>query len=210
MEQLGQTVWVQWARFAGTGRSVAGERFDSHVSSSGVNGAGGSDIHCVILNNGVADSIGRQTECPAQPHAQVSHRVMILSRLRMPLLTRAGMSQYSGPWEPAMSRLWLLPLTAFNFIKLHTAYQSYTPTSIELTHHYTFQYSTNTANFLDLTVYKGPCFNYTKIHTKTYQKLQNLYQYIHFTSNHKKNDHHRTYRWRIDQIHVYEHIQKIF
>ena len=53
--------------------------------------------------------------------------------------------------------------------------------------HYTFQFSTNTANFLDLIVYKGPYFNCTNVlDTKTYQKPQNLYQYIHFTSNHQK------------------------
>ena len=53
--------------------------------------------------------------------------------------------------------------------------------------HYTYQHSTSTANFLDMTVYKGPCFNYTNIlDTRTYQKPQNLYQYLHFTSNHQK------------------------
>ena len=60
-----------------------------------------------------------QTERPAQPCAQVSHRVMTLSRLHMPLLTRAETSQQSGSREPEVSRLWLPPLTTFNFIKLH-------------------------------------------------------------------------------------------
>lgn len=53
--------------------------------------------------------------------------------------------------------------------------------------HYTYEYSPSTANFLDLTVYKGPYFHYTNmLDTKTYQKPQNLYQYLHFTSNHQK------------------------
>ena len=54
--------------------------------------------------------------------------------------------------------------------------------------HYTYEYSPSSANFLDLTIYKGPSFHYTNtLDTKTYQKPQNLYQYTHFTSNHQKS-----------------------
>ena len=53
--------------------------------------------------------------------------------------------------------------------------------------HYTYEYSPSSANFLDLTIYKGSSFHYTStLDTKTYQKPQNLYQYTHFTSNHQK------------------------
>ena len=52
---------------------------------------------------------------------------------------------------------------------------------------YTYECSPSTANFLDLTIYKGPHFHYTNtLDTKTYQKPQNLYQYLHFTLNHQK------------------------
>ena len=52
---------------------------------------------------------------------------------------------------------------------------------------FTYTYSANSTDFLDLTIYKGPDFIYTNIlDTKTFQKLQNLYQYLHFTSSHNK------------------------
>lgn len=55
---------------------------------------------------------------------------------------------------------------------------------------YTFEYSTENTNFLDLTIYKGPHFQRTKqLDTKTYQKPQNLYQYLHYTSHHQRNVH---------------------
>ena len=52
---------------------------------------------------------------------------------------------------------------------------------------FTYTYSAKSTDFLDLTIYKGPDFIYTNIlDTKTFQKLQNLYQYLHFTSSHNK------------------------
>ena len=51
--------------------------------------------------------------------------------------------------------------------------------------HFTFSFSQTSTNYLDLTIYKGHHFLYTnKLDTKTYQKQQNLYQYLHFNSNH--------------------------
>lgn len=56
--------------------------------------------------------------------------------------------------------------------------------------HYTHQHSTESTDFLDLTVYKGPHFQNTKhLDTKTFQKAQNLYQYLHFTSCHQGSIH---------------------
>lgn len=56
--------------------------------------------------------------------------------------------------------------------------------------HYTHEYSTDSTNFLDLTIYKGPHFQHTKhLDTKTFQKVQNLYQYLHFTSCHQRSIH---------------------
>ncbi len=50
---------------------------------------------------------------------------------------------------------------------------------------FTCETSTSTANFLDLTIYKGITFEYTTIlDVKTYQKEKNLYQYLHYKSNH--------------------------
>lgn len=55
---------------------------------------------------------------------------------------------------------------------------------------FTFNYSKTSTDFLDLTIYKGPHFMYTnRLDTKTFQKQQNLYQYVHFTSNHPKSLH---------------------
>ena len=56
--------------------------------------------------------------------------------------------------------------------------------------HFTFTHSSKHTNFLDLEIYKGLDFPYTNIlDTKTYQKDQNLYQYLHFTSNHSQQVH---------------------
>ena len=50
---------------------------------------------------------------------------------------------------------------------------------------FTNQQSPHSIDFLDLTIYKGPTFHFTNIlDTKTYQKQLNLYQYLHYTSNH--------------------------
>ena len=54
--------------------------------------------------------------------------------------------------------------------------------------HFIFQHSPQTVDFLDLTIYKGRHFAITNLlDTKTYQKPLNLYQYLHFTSNHQRN-----------------------
>lgn len=45
--------------------------------------------------------------------------------------------------------------------------------------------SKTTINFLDLTIYKGPHFlSNRKLDIKTYQKPQNLYQYLEYSSVH--------------------------
>ena len=52
---------------------------------------------------------------------------------------------------------------------------------------YTYQVSSLSVDFLDLTIYKGPLFPFTNIlDTRTYQKSHNLYQYLHYSSNHDK------------------------
>ena len=56
--------------------------------------------------------------------------------------------------------------------------------------HFTFAYSQTSTDFLELTIYKGPYFPYTNtLDTKTYQKEQNLYQYLHFDSQHPRSQH---------------------
>ena len=53
---------------------------------------------------------------------------------------------------------------------------------------FTHEHSYLTIDFLDLTIYKGTHFPYTNLlDTKTFQKPQNLYQYLHFSSAHPKN-----------------------
>ncbi len=53
--------------------------------------------------------------------------------------------------------------------------------------HFTHQQSEHTIDFLDLTIYKGQHFTVTNLlDTKTFQKPQNLYQYLHYHSNHPK------------------------
>ena len=52
---------------------------------------------------------------------------------------------------------------------------------------YTYNHSPHEVDFLDLSIYKSPLFPFTNsLDTKTYQKSNNLYQYLHFTSNHDK------------------------
>jgi hypothetical protein len=52
--------------------------------------------------------------------------------------------------------------------------------------HYTNSQSCSSVDFLDLTIYKGHLFPFTNIlDTKTYQKPQNLYQYLHYSSCHQ-------------------------
>ena len=49
-------------------------------------------------------------------------------------------------------------------------------------------HSTTSVNFLDITVYKDEIFERTgRLNTMTYQKDQNLFQYLHFKSNHPKS-----------------------
>ena len=53
---------------------------------------------------------------------------------------------------------------------------------------FTMTSSSTTINFLDLTIYKGPLLATNHLlDIKTYQKEQNLYQYLHFSSNHRRN-----------------------
>ena len=53
---------------------------------------------------------------------------------------------------------------------------------------FTHEVSQQSINFLDLTIYKGYNFPFTNIlDIKTFQKPLNLYQYLHFTSNHPPN-----------------------
>ena len=52
--------------------------------------------------------------------------------------------------------------------------------------HYTNFQSYSSVDFLDLTIYKGHLFPFTNIlDTKTFQKPQNLYQYLHYSSCHQ-------------------------
>ena len=51
--------------------------------------------------------------------------------------------------------------------------------------HFTFKHSSSTIDFLDLTIYKGDQFHFSNIlDTKTFQKPLNLFQYLHFNSEH--------------------------
>ena len=53
---------------------------------------------------------------------------------------------------------------------------------------FTHSLSESTIDFLDLTIYKGPHFlNTQKLDIKTFQKPQNLYQYLEYTSIHPKS-----------------------
>ena len=55
---------------------------------------------------------------------------------------------------------------------------------------FTYTISQDSTDFLDLTIYKGPSYQITnKLDTKTNQKQQNLYQYLHFSSEHTRNQH---------------------
>ena len=52
--------------------------------------------------------------------------------------------------------------------------------------HFTYQHSPSSIDFLDMTIYKGHYFDYTNtLDTKTFQKPMNLYQYLHFHSDHQ-------------------------
>ena len=56
--------------------------------------------------------------------------------------------------------------------------------------HFTYTYSQNSIDFLDLTIYKGTTLSYTlTLVTKTYQKPPNFYQYLHYTSNQTRQVH---------------------
>jgi len=73
----------------------------------------------------------------------------------------------------------LLP-SDINILTLTTALNSFHPTL-----RFTFQHSLTTIDFLDLTIFKGERFNRQQLlDIKTYQKPQNKYQYLHFSSNH--------------------------
>ena len=51
--------------------------------------------------------------------------------------------------------------------------------------HYTWNSSATSIDYLDVTVFKGATFEITNIlDTATFQKSQNLYQYLHYSSNH--------------------------
>ena len=50
---------------------------------------------------------------------------------------------------------------------------------------YTWTFSQTSVDYLDITIYKGPLFQITNyLDTKTFQKPQNLYQYLHYSSHH--------------------------
>ena len=54
--------------------------------------------------------------------------------------------------------------------------------------HFTHHDSSTTVDFLDLTIFKGIEFEYTNIlDLKTYQKPHNLFQYLHYNSNHPRS-----------------------
>lgn len=78
--------------------------------------------------------------------------------------------------------IWENPATLNQFL---TALNQFHP-KLKFTHAISY----HSADFLDLTIYKGPEF--TRTHTldlKTYQKPQNLYQYLEYSSAHPKNVH---------------------
>ena len=53
---------------------------------------------------------------------------------------------------------------------------------------YTYQHSPQSVDFLDLTIFKSALFPYTNLlDTKTFQKAHNLYQYLHYSSNHVRS-----------------------
>ena len=55
---------------------------------------------------------------------------------------------------------------------------------------FTYNQSENSIDFLDITIYKGDNHNNRSIlDIKTFQKPQNLYQYLHYTSHHPKSTH---------------------
>ena len=60
---------------------------------------------------------------------------------------------------------------------------NFSPT-LKYTHHHSLQ----AVDFLDLTIFKSALFPYTNmLDTKTFQKAHNLYQYLHYSSNHERS-----------------------
>ena len=54
--------------------------------------------------------------------------------------------------------------------------------------HFTHQYSSTSIDFLEITIFKGTGFDYTNLlDIKTYKKSHNLYQYLHYTSEHPRS-----------------------
>ena len=54
--------------------------------------------------------------------------------------------------------------------------------------HFTHQHSSTSIDFLEITIFKGTGFDYTNLlDIKTYQKARNLYQYLHYTSEHPRS-----------------------
>ncbi len=51
--------------------------------------------------------------------------------------------------------------------------------------HILVHYSHSEIDFLDLTIYKNSIYN--RLETRTFQKPANLYQYLHFSSNHPRH-----------------------
>ena len=67
--------------------------------------------------------------------------------------------------------------------KFMNALNSFHPTL-----HFTYESSLSSIDYLDLTIYKGERFSTTqRLDVKTYQKPQNLYQYLHYTSSHPQS-----------------------
>ena len=88
-----------------------------------------------------------------------------------PLLLKRYIDDIIIIWTDTTEKL-LAFLQALNAFHLHL--------------NFTHQHSQQTVDFLDLTIYKGTHFHFTNIlDTKTYQKPLNLYQYLHYTSNHQ-------------------------
>lgn len=55
---------------------------------------------------------------------------------------------------------------------------------------FTTNHNNQSIDFLDISIYKGSLFESTsKLDIKTFQKTNNQYQYLHFTSNHPKTIH---------------------
>ena len=60
--------------------------------------------------------------------------------------------------------------------------------SFHLSIYFTHQQSSNSVDFLDVTIFKSAGFDYTNLlDVKTYQKSKNLYQYLHYSSDHPRS-----------------------